>query len=102
MHSTSILPNNHSKQRREVAAQAALTSQSVTPMASNAISPPSPQQIPAPREAKEEAPNASAPPSTSSWSSLMGLWAWKKDVTKEVAPVAQTPAQNQVQDKGKP
>jgi hypothetical protein len=102
MHSIApSLPNIHSQHRRDVAAQAALTSQSVTPMGSNAIPPPSPQQIPAPREAKEEAPTASQPP-TSSWSSLMGLWAWNKDVKKEVAPVAQTAAHNQVEGKGKP
>jgi len=82
---------------REVAAQSALASQSVTPMASNAIPPPSPQSIPTPIEPKKE--------EASSWSSLLGLWAWKKDAKNESVPAAQKPDTSQEQTEeasGKP
>jgi hypothetical protein len=81
----------------EVAAQAALTSEGAKPMASNAIPPPPPQQVPAPLEANKDETEAS-----SSWSSLLGMWAWKKDAAKGAPPAAQKPAHEQTEQKSKP
>lgn len=81
----------------EVAAQAALTSEGAKPMASNAIPPPPPQQVPAPLEANKDETEAS-----SSWSSLLGMWAWKKDAGKGAPPAAQKPAHEQTEQKSKP
>jgi hypothetical protein len=79
----------------EVAAAAALNSQSTTPMASNAISPPAPQQLPAPLVGAKEDPKVHTSDSTSSWSSMLGLWAWDKNYKNDVAPGAQKPAPSQ-------
>jgi hypothetical protein len=73
----------------EVAAQAALTGQSLTPMASNAIPPPSPQRLPVQKDLKTEDTKTPEADSAPSWSSMLGLWAWKKDSKKDVAPEAQ-------------
>jgi hypothetical protein len=70
----------------EVAAQAALTGQSLTPMASNAIPPPTPQQIPVQNGVKTEEAKTPEADSAPSWSAMLGLWAWKKDSKKVVAP----------------
>jgi hypothetical protein len=68
---------------REVAAHAALTNQSLTPMASNAITPPSPPQMPAQREAEKDLTSPDATTATkSSWSSILGLWAWDNNAKK--------------------
>jgi hypothetical protein len=56
-------------------------------MASNAIPTPSPQQIPAQHDAKKEETKVftngdSIGEPKSSWSSVLGLWAWNNDSKK--------------------
>lgn len=76
----------------EVAAASALASQSLTPMATSAIPPPSPHQVTViQHEGKKEETKASVPESTSSWSSMLGLWAWDKNATRTRDAVAQNP-----------
>ncbi|KAL5118998.1 hypothetical protein ACEQ8H_003127 [Pleosporales sp. CAS-2024a] len=77
----------------EVAAQAALAGQSVAPKASQPIlSPLSSKTHTGQDIGKEEMQTTST--SAPSWSSILGLWAWKKratqDATPEVAPSAST------------
>jgi hypothetical protein len=76
----------------EVAAQAALSGQSLTPMASNAIPPPKPHQQP---DRKKEESQSSTSNSTSSWSSMLGLWAWDKTIKKDTTTSVQQPATTQ-------
>jgi hypothetical protein len=79
---------------REVAATAALTRESLTPMASNAIPPPSSSQVPI-QDRDVHGTKASGPESTPSWSSILGLWAWDKNVAQKTKPVAQEPTSEQ-------
>lgn len=86
---------------------AALKSQSLTPIASNAIAPPSPQNNPNQPKTEGQVSKAAAQQDESSWSSYLGLWAWKKNTGTQVAPEgnapAPTPPQSKVDEKaGKP
>ncbi|OAL50093.1 hypothetical protein IQ07DRAFT_510739 [Pyrenochaeta sp. DS3sAY3a] len=68
--------------QKDVAAVSALSSTGPSPMASSTIPSPTPGAL----EEKKEEVKASAV-STSSWTSALGLWAWKKkDSPKEAAP----------------
>ncbi|KAH3984161.1 hypothetical protein HBH92_085220 [Parastagonospora nodorum] len=91
---------------REVAAHAALTGQSRTPIPSTTIPPPSPHQIPVQQEVVKEDAKASSSEATSSWSSMIGLWAWKKGAKENAAPEGHqtsAPAQSPAEAKpGKP
>lgn len=89
----------------EVAAQAALAGQGLTPMASNVIPPPSPQQISAQKDVKMEETKTPGSESTPSWSSMLGLWAWKNEPKKDLAPEVQklvSPESAKDQRAGKP
>ncbi|OAK98196.1 hypothetical protein IQ06DRAFT_349916 [Phaeosphaeriaceae sp. SRC1lsM3a] len=87
---------------REVAA---LASKSLTPMAANAIAPPSPQNNSTQLKAGEQDSKDSGQQSQPSWSSYIGLWAWTKNPDKQKASEgnALAPPQSQVDEKaGKP
>jgi hypothetical protein len=73
-------------------------------MASNAIPTPSPQQIPVQKDIKTEDAKTTEAESAPSWSSMLGLWAWKKDSKKGVAPEVQkvSPQSEGDQNAGKP
>ncbi|KAH8708645.1 hypothetical protein GQ44DRAFT_627590 [Phaeosphaeriaceae sp. PMI808] len=89
---------------REVAAASHLANQSLTTMETNNIPPLSPEQLYFPQMRREQDTPASATSSASSWSSMLGLWAWKKDNKKE-SSIAQKPvsAQKEVDEaSGKP
>jgi hypothetical protein len=77
---------------REVAAAAPpLKAQGPSSSATSAAPPPSPERLQGEKEAEA---------SSSSWSSTLGLWAWKKEVRQKVAPAVVNETSSQ--DKGKP
>lgn len=75
---------------REVAAAAASNAQGST--TANPI-PTKPELVQALQEAKRsEVVASTSPPSDSSWTSKLGLWAWKKDTPDQSAPLSSASA----------
>jgi hypothetical protein len=64
-------------------------------MAPNAIAPPSPQQTSVQQDIKKENKHPPASELESSWSSMLGLWAWKKSSKENAAAEVQKPASAQ-------